>query len=1058
MKLFFLNPLIIIAYLQFQHMPFELLVNPKQGGIYASIIDVFYISKVQRLDQAKQVKDNDEILENADRFFEAGENSYQFGDWQEALLSWKEALTLYRQVKAQSSEVKTLYRIGDVYEQLKDYQKALDFYQESLRIVHELNNLEQEARILHKIGDVYYLLGDYSLARDFYRAQLSVVKMLQIPSQEAKTLYLIGNVNRKLEDYSGAFDYYQASLKIIRQFGNKAEEVKLLNNLGNISYLLEDFSLARDYYRDSLEVVGDLDLPTEKIKIINNIGNINYLLGNYLLASDYYLKGLKISREINNQFEEIRALNNIGNINYFLEDYSTARDYYTSSLLLVIQLGDKAQEASIRNNLGNTYVKLEKYLEAHEHLNVNLDLLCQIHHPLEKARALFHYGNVNLLLGNDVQAEENLEQSLKLIREEKKNLVSLNNIGIVGDLIGNDPVTQTYYEVRLVIARDRDNVIDEVSVLNSLGKVHQYRGEQSLAWKHYQQGLTIAQQNNDRTGEALTLKNVGYFVEKQGRPELAIVFFKQVVNLYEYIRSDSPHSDNELQQTYIATVEETYRHLAELLLQQNRIIEAQRVLELLKLEELRDFTRNAGGLEAETVLALHGLEQQIRDEFGTLVAFAHQLDECEKVRCAQLGTLNHQRRQQADLFDAQVLTFVTEIRDNRQTDDFFFDPRFLSETSRHIVAEPGTLLVYPFVLEEQLWLLYTAQGVAGAFPIDVNQLELGAAVVNFRRALASHRSKLKDLNTLGYQLYSWLLAPLSKEIQENDIHTLVFAQDRVTRYIPMGALWDGEQYLVEGFTLSTILSAELTDMSESWASLPEGKRVLGLGLSDAVRDLGPLPNVEIELDRVIREEDKGDTVGIFPGLVLLNEAFHFDALTENLFGHQVLHLATHGKFVPGVPEESFLMMGNAQELRIPRINSIGAELRNIHLVVLSACETAVGGPGADGVEVAGISSYFLAAKRASAVLASLWLVDDASTSVLMQTFYEHLSQESITKAEALRQAQLALLRGDGGDRPQRSNPKGTVDIQTRPDPWSEAPIDFSHPYYWAPFILIGNGL
>lgn len=128
-----------------------------------------------------------------------------------------------------------------------------------------------------------------------------------------------------------------------------------------------------------------------------------------------------------------------------------------------------------------------------------------------------------------------------------------------------------------------------------------------------------------------------------------------------------------------------------------------------------------------------------------------------------------------------------------------------------------------------------------------------------------------------------------------------------------------------------------------------------------------------------------------------------------------MHVATHGKFVPGRPEDSFLELGTGEKLTIPEIEIL-PDLDDVHLVVLSACETALGGPDQDGVEISGISYYFLNG-GAKAVMASLWLVNDESTRLSMQQFYSHLAngtaQTPTTKAMALRQAQLSLLHGKG---------------------------------------------
>jgi CHAT domain-containing protein len=173
-----------------------------------------------------------------------------------------------------------------------------------------------------------------------------------------------------------------------------------------------------------------------------------------------------------------------------------------------------------------------------------------------------------------------------------------------------------------------------------------------------------------------------------------------------------------------------------------------------------------------------------------------------------------------------------------------------------------------------------------------------------------------------------------------------------------------------------------------------------------------------------------------------------------LIDYRILHIATHGQFVSGNPENSFLLLGNGNKLNITEIKNL-TDLGGIHLVVLSACETARGGEDKEGIEVSGISYYFLTS-GAKSVIASLWLVNDASTSQLMRLFYQNLATGKMTKTAALRQAQLSMIAGktEGSD-----TNRSSVNY-TPGQTGNSASIsrNLSHPYYWSPFILIGNGL
>jgi CHAT domain-containing protein len=306
-----------------------------------------------------------------------------------------------------------------------------------------------------------------------------------------------------------------------------------------------------------------------------------------------------------------------------------------------------------------------------------------------------------------------------------------------------------------------------------------------------------------------------------------------------------------------------------------------------------------------------------------------------------------------------------------------------------------------------------------------------------------------------------LIKPIESEIKGNQkVTNLVFSLDRVTRYIPMAALFDGEKYLIQNYTVSTILSAGLTDMRDRLPPGTANTQILGLGVSDAVAGFDPLPNVINELNAIIRDNENNKN-GIYPGSAFLNNAFDFQTLRDRLSGKKILHIATHGAFVAGKPEDSYLLLGTGEKLAIPQIKDLGSfGLNDVHLVVLSACETALGGADAEGLEISGISAYFLEG-GAKAAIASLWQVNDASTSSLMQNFYQQLANSTaespITKAAALRNAQLSLLQGN---RQTSTSDKSrtTVSLEIKPAVPVNQVSRFFHPYYWAPFVLIGNSL
>jgi CHAT domain-containing protein len=550
----------------------------------------------------------------------------------------------------------------------------------------------------------------------------------------------------------------------------------------------------------------------------------------------------------------------------------------------------------------------------------------------------------------------------------------------------------------------------ERSALQYLGIAYQRSGNSAKATEIYEQLLAQSQLKGDRTSQIDALNGLASLKSAQNNPELAIVFYKQSVNAIETVRQDLRQLPKRTQEAYTRKVEGTYRRLADLLLSQGRVLEAQQVLELLKIQEIRNYTRNTSAGEQTSPVGTNPTETQVVKTHGTLIAFGEKVAECEQSKCTQLSQLLDQREVLSTEFNRAVNTLEQSVRKNRGTDLAFTDPTQLFGNPDQIVsAQPGTILLQTLVLPDKLWVLWASKGgVTKSIPVSVGQKQLSETVLKFRELLQNPNSNIQELQATGKQLYDWLIpTQLQAELTTNSIQHLVFLLDHVTRYIPMAALFDGKQYLTQRYTLSTIISTN-TQMGNSQVLGVQNTSVLALGLSEAKAGFNPLPNVPTELDAIVRRPSS-DAQGIYQGSEYLNSAFTWRTLRDNLSQYQILHIATHGKFEPGSADASFLVMGDGEKLPIPKIETL-KNLGNLQLVALSACETALGGTGQDGTEIAGISFYFLN-KGAKAVMASLWAVNDGSTSLLMQQFYKNLatSQQPITKAEALRQAQLSLL-------------------------------------------------
>jgi CHAT domain-containing protein len=350
-------------------------------------------------------------------------------------------------------------------------------------------------------------------------------------------------------------------------------------------------------------------------------------------------------------------------------------------------------------------------------------------------------------------------------------------------------------------------------------------------------------------------------------------------------------------------------------------------------------------------------------------------------------------------------------------------------------------IIYTFARPEQLDLvLVTSQGAPIHKSIrTANREVLLLSIKELRSQITNpHKVRTTSYKESAQQLYQWLIAPLEADLNSQGINTLVFSMDTGLRAIPLAALHDGNQFLVEKYSLGLIPSLNLTDTR--YQSLKDA-HVLAMGASEFVEEK-PLPAVPVELSII--------TSKLWPGKSFLNDAFTLENLKSQRASQsfELIHLATHGEFQPGQPNNSFIQLWNTK-LRLDQLRQLGWNNPPVELLVLSACRTALGDEQAE----LGFAGFAVQAGVKSA-MASLWSVSDEGTLGLMTEFYQQLRKTPI-KAQALRQAQLAMLKGEvrlqGGHlRSRGENVSLPPQLMNRPDK------TLHHPYYWGAFTIIGS--
>lgn len=338
--------------------------------------------------------------------------------------------------------------------------------------------------------------------------------------------------------------------------------------------------------------------------------------------------------------------------------------------------------------------------------------------------------------------------------------------------------------------------------------------------------------------------------------------------------------------------------------------------------------------------------------------------------------------------------------------------------------------------------------------VPISKSRLNREVISFAHTLQHpatlHPDKWHDYLPVSQQLYQWLIAPIADELRARNIDTLLLCTGPGLRSLPFAALHDGDRFLIEEFALTRIAAFSLTDFgSEVAAEVPAlaDASVLAMGAGEFAT-LPDLPGVPIE----VRLAAAGAS-----DIWLLDRDFTRDRLRRALAldRFEVVHLATHASFLPGEPATSFIQFSDAP-LGLDAMATLGWETAGVELLVLSACKTAIGDREAE-LGFAGLAYN----AGVESVVASHWPVDDTGTVTLMSEFYTQLRRLP-TRAESLRAAQIAMLSGEvwaeqgvlrGGARETAVVlPPPTTENGNAP----ERKQDFSHPFFWASFSLIGN--
>ena len=669
--------------------------------------------------------------------------------------------------------------------------------------------------------------------------------------------------------------------------------------------------------------------------------------------------------------------------------------------------------------------------------------------PRDMAQILVNLARVDACTGAYDSARRHLNEALVLLRGNAAGgwiAAVLQNLAAVTGMLGDRPRALALYREALQIERHRLGRLSEDVGLNltAIGKLECSESECSEGIASLVEGMAILLNGDD---PAYLAEGLRTFAQIFGRRQSAVwVFFEKLaVNLLQSIRGEIAAFNSALERVFVLTHDEAYRTLGDRLIADGRLPEAQQIIRMIKEQELFQFTRGATQ-EHRTQASLTSTEEywnsritNIRNEI--------------KASCVALAQ-SHQGKKIDGKRARQMITFATAELSaclRELAADFGrigVEAEAKSEPKRHpghkalrLQPPAGVALIQYLLRPRNLRIVVTTSESQRDHDISLIDGELNHLIFALRGAV---QERSEAFMPAAQRLYDILVAPLLPDLAGAQV--LAFSLDGVLRYVPLAALHDGARYLIENFSL--LINNEAVD-SSTVAATACPLRGVGLGNSRAVDDRSPLPGVRDELEAVIRTADKGN--GIVPGVIRLDEDFTAAALREALSGgNTVVHIASHFAFAVAREAASYLQLGDGSRLTMTDI--VDMRFDGIDLVVLSACDTAlVGGYHQGSNEIESLGAL-VRRQGARNVVATLWPAADMAPATLMRAFYSCRYESGLALPEALRRAQLGLLRGEIEPDPLPLS-RGVIDPD---DPNARTSVDARHPFYWAPYLLMGD--
>ena len=806
---------------------------------------------------------------------------------------------------------------------------------------------------------------------------------------KANELYRLGLKAYSEEDFLQAYKKFKEAEEIYKSINDRFNEAKIYHANGNIYFYLGYYDKALEEYEKALQLANDIKNVRLKIKLIINSGLIYSKIGNYSKALHNFRIAMDYLKYDNPDLFERHLLNYIANVYYKLGDYETSSKTYHTALQKSIRAKDINMQASILKNIG-----------------------------------------INYLMQNDYKkAEKYLQQTLKTLANRKsanRYIEALNSLAFINLKSGNIRKALKYLEKSLPLAREAGNPSILADCLNMLGESYMKLQDFQRAADYLTESSQICENINNPYLSYCAYRNKGLIFKLQKNLSESENQFLKAINLIEKVRAGIEESY--LKSSYLSVIKPIYEDMV--LLQLSGFNNQISALEFSERSRARAFLDMLAG-KIDIIYSNNNLipnEEASKQNFGDIFID----DEYGAMRAFPFNPKSSTEYKKVEIISPIVVNPIP------------------LEEIRNSLPLGSKILEYEITNEKTIIWVISREEITSQI-ITINSEELRNLIIDFRKALTldekflkKHRTwaeRIEETDKMSQRLYDILFKPIRKFLHKGDL--LYIIPDNELFYIPFAALKSNEgKYIIEDFDLAYAPSGSILNICHSRNKHkidPEKDNILLIGnptISETILDAFPALKPLTEAENEVREISE-----ILPNSLLLVGA---EAREKKIRGEiekfEIIHFATHSLVDERMPMYSSIVLNASRRYRddltienpddglLMLLEIFSLDLSRSKLITLSSCETGLG-KLLNGEGIIGLSRAFIYAGSPS-ILASLWKVKDRPTSLLVQGFYSHIKNNNISKARALKNAQLQLISSDA---------------------------KYRHPFFWSSFIIIGDG-